>query len=410
MKDHIKSIVKPINIFDEMDINYWGPFDGHNTQEIENVLELAKKYDKPVLIHVVTVKGKGYKEAEKNPTKFHGVPPRKTDSAVSPSRSWSEAASGVVCGLAEEDSRVVCLTAAMKCGSKLDEFAARFPDRFFDVGIAEGHMLTMAAGMAAGGLRPVVFIYSTFLQRAMDQLVHDIAMQNLPVTIAVDRSGLIGDDGETHQGLLDIAWSRPIPNLVVTAPRDEVGLAALFDLGIRRNGPLMIRFPRGEAIPSLRRERGEVLLNDLPVPEVLEKGSRCALIGYGKTVGLMLEARDMILREGDPAPSVIDLKCIKPLCTDAVEEILKKHELVIVAEDGYREGGAGESIASLAGTLSLPDATKVIPLGIPDLFVPQGTISEQAEYCGLTPLRVVTLYAEHQKRTHRQSTGIPGGH
>lgn len=411
LKDHIKSIVKPINIFDEMDINYWGPFDGHNIEEIENVLELAKKYDKPVLIHLVTVKGKGYDKAEQEPTKYHGVPPQKPeDTLPNPhTRSWSEAASSAVCDLAERDDRVVCLTAAMKCGSKLDEFASRFPDRFFDVGIAEGHMLTMAAGMAAGGLRPVVFIYSTFLQRAMDQLVHDIAMQNLPVIVAVDRSGIIGDDGETHQGLLDITWSRSVPNLVVTAPRDEIGLSALFDLGLRRNAPLMIRFPRGEAIPSLRRSRGEVFLNDLPVPETLEKGSECALLGYGKTVELMLEAREQIMRNGDVPPAVVDLKCVKPLCVTVVEEILKNNELVIVAEEGYKEGGVGEAIATLAEKLrSTCRPARVVPLGIPDIFVPQGTVAEQAEFCGLTLHKVVTVYEEYQKRARRQSSGIQG--
>lgn len=411
LKDHIKSIVKPINIFDEMDINYWGPFDGHNIEEIENVLELAKKYDKPVLIHLVTVKGKGYEKAEREPTKYHGVPPWKPAAApgTAPRRSWSEAASSAVCALAERDKRVVCLTAAMKCGSKLDAFAERFPDRFFDVGIAEGHMLTMAAGMAAGGLRPVVFIYSTFLQRAMDQLVHDIALQNLPVTIAVDRSGLTGDDGETHQGLLDISWSRPVPRLVVAAPRDEVGLSALFDLGLRRDGPMMIRFPRGEAIPSLHRTRDEVFLNDLPVPEILEKGTGCALLGYGKTVELMLEAREEIVRGGGASPSVVDIKCAKPLCVPAMEELLKSHELVIIAEDGYTECGVGEAVASLAEKLRQSSRTAMVfPLGVPDLFVPQGTVSEQAEFCGLTPRKVVTVYEEYQKRTHRQASGVKG--
>ncbi len=412
LKDHIKSIVKPINVFDEMDINYWGPFDGHNVEEIEYVLELAKKYDKPVLIHLVTVKGKGFEEAEREPTKFHGVPPLapKRDGQT-PLRSWSEAASSAVCDLAERDGRVVCLTAAMKCGSKLDDFAARFPERFFDVGIAEGHMLTMAAGMAAGGLRPVVFIYSTFLQRAMDQLAHDIAMQKLPVVIAVDRSGLIGDDGETHQGLLDISWSRSIPNLMVTAPRDEEGLNSLLEVAMRRDGPTVIRFPRGEAIPSLHRTkaRGEVLMDDLPVPEILERGGQCALIGYGRTVELMLKAHEEIVSTGGTPPTVVDLKCVKPLPRTAIEELLAQHDLLIVAEDGYREGGVGEAIATLAETMrSSQNPGRVITLGIPDIFVPQGTMREQAEFCGLTHQRVVAEYEEHQKRENRRRTGVKG--
>ncbi|NLM70606.1 MAG: 1-deoxy-D-xylulose-5-phosphate synthase [Synergistaceae bacterium] len=408
LKDHIKSIVKPINVFDEMDINYWGPFDGHNVEEIEYVLELAKKYDKPVLVHLVTVKGKGLEEAEREPTKYHGVPPHAPRPAEPGSvRSWSEAASSAVLELAERDRRIVCLTAAMKCGSKLEAFASRFPERFFDVGIAESHMLTMAAGMAAGGLRPVVFVYSTFLQRAMDQLVHDIAMQNLPVTLAIDRSGLIGDDGETHQGLLDISWLRPIPNLVVTAPRDEVGLQSLFEMAVRYDGPVAIRYPRGTVIPSLRRTRDDSFIDGLPVPEVLEPGEKLALVGYGKTVDLMLEAHEMIVKAGGVPPTVVDLKCVKPLPGSAIESLLHEHELLVVAEDGYKAGGVGEAIATLSKSLQpVGRTTSVVALGIPDLFVSQGTMAQQAEFCGLTPTRVVRMIEEHQKRAHRQGHSV----
>jgi 1-deoxy-D-xylulose-5-phosphate synthase len=195
----------------------------------------------------------------------------------------------------------------------------------------------------------------------------------------------------------------------VAAPRDEIGLSALFDLGLRRNGPMMIRFPRGEAIPSLHRIRGEIFLDDLPVPEILEKGTECALLGYGKTVELMLQAREIIVRDGGVPPSVVDIKCVKPMCVPVMEELLKSHELVIVAEDGYKECGVGEAIASLAEKLRpLSRTAMVLPMGIPDLFVPQGTVSEQAEYCGLTPRKVVTMYEEYQKRTHRQGSGIQG--
>ena len=409
LKDHIKSMVKPANIFDEMDINYWGPFDGHNVEEMENVFDLAKKYDRPVLIHVVTLKGKGFEKAEENPTKYHGLPPppQAVTSQVS-SRSWSEAASETVLRLAEKDERIVCLTAAMKSGSRLDEFAARFPDRFFDVGIAEGHMITMAAGMAAGGLRPVVFIYSTFLQRGMDQIVHDVAMQNLPVIFAVDRAGLVGEDGETHHGLLDISWGRAIPNLTVTAPRDVRELEALFACAVRSEGPFLIRFPRGAAplILTGKDRKEEIPPPEIPRPEVLAEGSEWALIGYGRTVDLMLRARAAAEKSCLPLPTVVDLKCVKPLYLPVILDILRAHSLVVTAEDGYVEGGAGEAVAALARTLPAGDAPSVFCLGVPDLYVPQGNSIQQDEYCGLTPGKVVSVYGEFKKKAaNRQPAG-----
>lgn len=410
MKDHIKTIVKPVNIFDEMDINYWGPFDGHNTEELENVFELAKKYDRPVLLHVVTVKGKGSEQAEKDPTAFHGVSPaRPKECCAAVGRSWSEAAAGIVLDMAENDSRIVCLTAAMKCGSRLDEFASRFPDRFFDVGIAEGHMVTMAAGMAAGGLKPVVFVYSTFLQRAMDQVVHDVCMQNLPVVFAVDRAGLVGEDGETHQGLLDIPWSRPVPNLVLTAPRDEEALRRLFLFAGKHDGPMMIRFARGTAVPCLK--KGNSLLApsapDILKPEILEKGSEWALIGYGKTVELMLRARKTARSLGiSPLPTVMDLRCLKPLPEQELRELLTTHSFTVIAEDGYVAGGAGEAIAAMVRNMTEERPAEISLMGVPDIFVPQGRIREQEEHCGLTPGKVVNCFVEFQKRAYRQAARI----
>lgn len=407
IKDHIKSMVKPPNIFDEMDINYWGPFDGHNVGELEDVFELAKKYDNPVLLHVVTLKGKGFEKAEANPTKYHGVSPPAVPSSPPPPLSWSEAASEAVLRLAEKDERIVCLTAAMKSGSRLDTFASRFPGRFFDVGIAEGHMITMAAGMAAGGLLPVVFIYSTFLQRGMDQLVHDVAMQNLPVIFAVDRAGLVGEDGETHHGLLDIPWSRAVPNLTVTAPRDVRELDGLFSCAAESKGPFLIRFPRGTAplILSGGDKGKERFPSDFLRPEILEEGSEWALLGYGRTVQLMLEARKKAEGMALPPPTVVDLKCIKPLCLPDILPILRTHSLLVSAEDGYLTGGVGEAIASAAKTLPPEEAPLLFRLGVPDLYVPQGTTARQDEYCGLTPGKVVSLYGEYKKKENRQPAG-----
>lgn len=408
MKDHIKTIVKPINIFDEMDINYWGPFDGHNVEEMEHVFELAKKYDGPVLIHAVTLKGKGLAEAEKNPTAFHGLSPSSPERRPKGvGKSWSEAAADAVFKLAEKDPKIVCLTAAMKAGSRLDEFAARFPDRFFDVGIAEGHMVTMAAGMAAGGLKPVVFIYSTFLQRAMDQLVHDVCMQNLPVILAVDRAGLVGEDGETHQGLLDISWGRPVPNLVMVAPRDQKKLGGLFHFASGHDGPVMIRFPRGKARKQIEGTGFPPPGKDLPGPEILERGDEWALIGYGRTVELMAEAREAAVHRGiSPLPTIVDLMRLKPLPERALKEILLSHSGVIVAEDGYAAGGAGEAIEAFARELEEESRPWISVLGVPDIFVPQGRVEEQEVYCGITPEKVVNILVRAQKTANRQPSRL----
>ncbi|MGI6784486.1 MAG: 1-deoxy-D-xylulose-5-phosphate synthase [Aminivibrio sp.] len=406
VKDHIKTIVKPINIFDEMDINYWGPFDGHNVEEMEHVFELAKKYDGPVLIHAVTVKGKGFEEAEKDPTAFHGLSPAEPAGRAA-GKSWSSAAAEVVLEMAKKDPKVVCLTAAMKSGSRLEEFAGCFPDRFFDVGIAEGHMVTMAAGMAAGGLKPVVFIYSTFMQRAMDQLVHDVCMQNLPVTFAVDRAGFVGEDGETHQGLLDISWCRPVPNLLMTAPRDLDSMVKLFNFTSGYNGPVMIRFPRGKVPARITSDLPPETCGRMPGPEIIKNGEEKALIGYGRTVELMIRARERAAMAGiHPLPAVIDLVRLKPLPETELKDILSPYSEIVIAEDGYAAGGAGEAVAAFARELDEEDRPSVTVLGVPDIFVPQGRVEEQEIYCGITPEKVVSALVPAQKTANRQSARL----
>ncbi|WP_286952438.1 MULTISPECIES: 1-deoxy-D-xylulose-5-phosphate synthase [Aminobacterium] len=396
-KDHIKSLVKPDNIFDELDINYWGPFDGHNIEEMETVLKMAKSYHKSVLIHVVTKKGKGLPCAEEHPDTYHGVPVngfvKKTTGT-----SWSASATEVLCSMAEKDSRIVCLTAAMKNGTRLDEFALRFPDRFFDVGIAEEHMFTMAAGMAAGGLRPVVFIYSTFLQRAMDQLAHDIALQDLPVVIAVDRGGLVGEDGETHQGLFDIAWCKTIPNVNMLIPRDRIDLEKAFQFGLAHHKPTIIRYSRGIAPEAIIRHETTPALSPFQ-SEILMDGKEWTLIGMGATIDLCLKSRERAIEEGVPAPSVMDLRCAKPLDWTTLDKTLQKDNLVIILEEGYKFGGVGEAIASRSAEFAFK--ARVLPLGIPDLFVPHGTPAIQREFCGLTYQRVVNCYKEETQRKSR---------
>ncbi len=398
LKDQIKSLVKPENIFDELDINYWGPFDGHNIHEMETVFEMAKRYHKSVLIHVVTQKGKGLQCAEEHPDTYHGVPVNGFGNKSS-GTSWSASATETLCAMAEKDSRIVCLTAAMKNGTRLEDFASRFPDRFFDVGIAEEHMLTMAAGMAAGGLRPVVFIYSTFLQRAMDQLVHDVALQKLPVVLAVDRGGLVGEDGETHQGLFDITWCRSIPNMQMFIPRDRVDLERMFEYGLSQDTPVIIRYPRGTAPEEINRQEDMKSIVPPFRSELLVEGREWTLIGMGSTVGLCFECRQKAIEEGLPTPAILDLRSIKPLDWPVIDSHLMNDTFVVILEEGYKNGGIGEAISSRAAEHGYK--AKVAPIGIPDIYVPHGTVHLQREFCGLTAQRVVNWYKENAKRTSR---------
>jgi 1-deoxy-D-xylulose-5-phosphate synthase len=380
--DQIKALVKPQNIFDELDINYWGPFDGHNIDETEMIFELAKSYDRPVLLHFSTVKGKGLPEAEADSTKYHQMAPRidreAAKQALTKTRTWSDAASGVMEQLAQSDDRVACLTAAMATGVKLENFRTRFPERFFDVGIAESHMLTLAAGMAAGGLRPWVFIYSTFLQRAMDQLTHDVALQNLPVVLMIDRAGLIGSDGETHQGLLDVSWTRAIPNLEVYAPADEISLRQMMTYAANRLGPTALRYPRGSLPIRNNLFNGRESLGSVMIRE----GEDWALVGHGVTVHILLEAHEQASASGLPTPAVVDLRRLKPLDTDFLDEVLKDYSLVVVAEENYLSGGVGEALASRIAELGT--GTSVKRLGVLDRFIHHATIDQQREFCGLT--------------------------
>ena len=395
VRDQIKALVKPHNIFDELGINYWGPFDGHNIEETEMIFDLAQRYDRPVLLHFMTVKGKGLPEAERDPIKYHQIAPRaERDSALPKAPTWSDAASLIAEQLAEADGRIVCLTAAMMTGAKLGDFKTRFPDRFFDVGIAESHMLTLAAGMAAGGLRPWVFIYSTFLQRAIDQLTHDVALQNLPVVIMVDRAGLVGSDGQTHHGLLDVSWARAVPNLEIYAPVDEISLRRIMAYAAERNGPTIIRYPRG-ALPMRKdalkgRELGAVIIHE---------GERCALLGHGVMVHVMLEARDMAGESGLPLPAIVDLRRLKPLDLNVIDDILKRYPSVVIAEEDYLNGGVGELIA--ARIVETGSAANLKRLGVPDMFVSHATIEQQREICGLTAKHVLrVLHDLHVSGSH----------
>ena len=377
-RDHIKNLVKPGNMFEELGIKYWGPFDGHNIKNTEKILELAKNYDHPLLLHFTTQKGHGLPEAEADPTKYHQLSPEGEPKG----RTWSEAASEIAEDIARKDDRIVCFTAAMATGVKLEQFAKDFPHRFFDVGIAESHMLTMAAGLAAGGMRPWVFIYSTFLQRAMDQLMHDIALQNLPVVLMVDRAGLAGSDGDTHQGLLDISWGRAIPNLEIYAPCDEDALRNAMLKAAEHDGPTLIRYPRG-LMPI--KKLSPVVSDDGIVK--IQDGAFWAILGHGATVNTMLHARSRAGREGLCVPAVYDVRRVKPLDMNVLDEILTSYNLLAVMEENYMPGGIGEAVGARIAELNA--AVRLFRFGVPDVCVRHATQLEQREMYGLTARNVI---------------------
>ena len=402
VKTKMKSLLLPTNVFEAMEINYWGPFDGHDIQEMEEIFELSKQYPSSLVIHVITKKGKGCHEAECFPATYHGVgggtvlSNASTKNDKPKSDDWSKTVANVLLDMAGKDHRIIACTAAMVEGTKLTEFRRRFPRRFFDVGIAEGHMFTFAAGLAAGGMRPVICVYSTFLQRAMDQLVHDICLQKLPVLICVDRAGLSGEDGETHQGLLDIAWGRSIPSLIMVSPRDQVDLTFMISEWLDRNHPVLIRYPKGEAPVAIMREESRI-----PAPwgraEILQEGTSVCLVALGSTVALCLSASLECEKHNIPKPGLVDLRFASPIDFKTIDFLLEQYDALIVVEEGYLRGGIGEAIAARSGGNNFP--CQVITLGVPDVYVPHATRQQQWESYGLT----VDQVAQRVKECHGAS-------
>ena len=397
VKSKLKSLLLPTNIFEEMDISYWGPFNGHDVKEMEDAFHLARSYDKSLLIHVITKKGKGYRETEAFPSFFHGIGPNSSlgDATRSPEPqskpSWSAAMSGCIDEIARKDARVIVCTAAMADGTKLNGFSKKFPDRFFDVGISEEHLMIYAAGIAAGGMRPVVCIYSTFLQRAIDQVTHDICLPKLPVLIGIDRAGFVGEDGETHHGLFDLAWLRTIPEITIAAPRDVADLDFFVRGWLERGIPMAIRYPRGAARLSLAREGRGKAPAEWGKLEILRQGKRVCLIGVGSTTELMLDAAQLIKDRQSTDVTVADLRFIKPLDYDALAPLITSHDIVVTAEESYIAGGVGEAIAKFAKDTG--HSGRVINIGAPDIFVRHSTRKEQWAECGMTPENIAELCA-----------------
>ncbi len=371
-KDSLKYFMIPGILFEEMGFKYIGPVDGHDLEAVIEHLTLIKNYEKPVLLHVKTTKGKGYRPAEDNPDKYHGVGTFDVRKGIQPNTdkklSYSDVAGQTLLDLAKADGRVVAITAAMPGGTGLMQLKDTLPNQYIDAGIAEQNAVTMAAGLAAAGARPYVAIYSTFLQRAYDQIIHDVALQQLPVRFLIDRAGIVGQDGETHQGLFDVAFLTHVPHMTVMAPKDGPELERMMREE-RVAGPLALRYPRGTAIevaPSM---------GDLYEPEILRSGKDVALVAVGHMVSPTLEAADLLRVQGIEA-TVVSARCLKPLPLATLSRIAESHEILITVEDHLLTGGYGQT---LAATLD----RSIHCIGIDDFFVPHGTQSDLYRSLGL---------------------------
>lgn len=395
VKSSIKYLLVRGMLFEELGFTYLGPIDGHNIEALQKILRRAKSYRGPVLIHVVTKKGKGYGPAEAQPAKFHGVSAfdAKTGAVPLASRTYTDVFSDTICALAEKDPRIVAITAAMPEGTGLSKFASKYPGRFFDVGIAEQHAVTMAAGMARAGYRPVVAIYSTFLQRAYDQIVHDVCLANLPVVFAIDRAGIVGADGETHQGIFDIAMLRHIPNMTIMMPKDFTELRAMLDLCLKHKGPVALRYPRGSA-SSL-----PVALSGAPLAvgkgEVLRDGKDLAILGMGPTLVSALQAQAQLHSQGISA-AVINLRFAKPLDQELIEKYARRCGRLITIEEHVLDGGLGSAVLEACSARGITPATKL--LGIKDWFVPHGEPQQLRELCHLAAADIVAAAQEFMAR------------
>jgi 1-deoxy-D-xylulose-5-phosphate synthase len=378
-EEHVKGMIVPGTLFEELGFNYIGPIDGHDLDVLVTTLENLKHISGPRFLHIVTKKGKGYPPAEKDPLAYHGVPafdPTQDSlpkSAPSPHPTYTEVFGSWLCDMAAQDERLLGITPAMREGSGLVKFSERFPTRYFDVAIAEQHAVTLAAGQACQGAKPVVAIYSTFLQRAYDQLIHDVALQNLDVLFALDRSGLVGPDGPTHAGSFDYSYLSCIPNMLIMAPADENECRQMLTTGFMYAGPAAVRYPRGKGPGAAVQES----LTELPLgkAEIRHQGSRIAILAWGSMVTPALAAGKQL------GATVVNMRFIKPLDEHIILELAKSHDVFVTVEENVIAGGAGSAVNVFlqAQRILMP----VLNIGLPDSFVEQGSREELLALCGL---------------------------
>ncbi|MGN0419270.1 MAG: 1-deoxy-D-xylulose-5-phosphate synthase [Acetatifactor sp.] len=380
-KSSLKQLVIPGMFFEDMDITYLGPVNGHDIEELVRVINDAKRVEGPVLIHAITQKGRGYEPAVKNPTRFHGTEPFDVETGI-PKKphtqaSYTDVFSTVMCKLGERDPSVTAITAAMPDGTGLKRFQKHFPDRFFDVGIAEAHAVTFAAGLAAGGLKPVVAVYSSFLQRAYDQILHDVCIQNLPVVFAIDRAGLVGSDGETHQGIFDLSYLSGIPNMHVCAPKNKWELSDMMRFAVGFDGPIAIRYPRGTAYDGLSQYRQPIALGKA---EWIYRETEVALLAVGSMVKTAVRVREILLEQGHRV-SLINARFVKPIDEDAVREAAREHRLLVAMEENVANGGFGEKVLDTIVREKLD--CQFLSVSLPDAYVEHGDPEELSKMLGV---------------------------
>lgn len=401
-KSSIKQLVIPGMLFENMGLTYLGPVDGHDMRQLGKVLQEAKRKQGPVLIHVLTEKGRGYEPAMRHPARFHGAAPYEIETGLPKSNgnpSYTDIFSTVMRKFGDREPDVVAVSAAMVPGTGLKRFGNMFPERLFDVGIAEEHAVTFAAGLALGGLRPVVAIYSSFLQRAVDQILHDVCMQNLPVVFAVDRAGLVGSDGETHHGCFDLSYLSMMPNMTVMAPKNKWELSDMLKFAIRQKSPVAIRYPRGEAYTGLEDYRAPI---EMGKAEILEKGKEIAILAVGNMVRTAVQVTEN-LRNCGYEPTLVNMRFVKPLDMDLLEILREDHSLIVTMEENVKSGGFGEQVMTYYGSRLHSPAVRIV--AIEDQFVSHGSVEDlmhqqQMDSASVTE-RILRWKEEQQKSTEQ---------
>ena len=375
---HIKGLLAPGMLFEEMGINYYGPIDGHDTHFLVKTLKNLKKIPGPKLLHVITKKGKGYLPAESDPVKYHAVPVfdrnKVVEKTVNQKITYTKVFDNWICSMAKKDPRIFAITPAMREGSGLVNFSKKFPDRYIDVGIAEQHSVTLAAGLACEGQKPIVCIYSTFLQRAYDQLIHDVALQNLDVLFAVDRSGFVGADGGTHNGSYDLSYLRCIPNMLIMAPSNEEECKNMLYTGYLHNGPAVVRYPRGEGLGKKTNEKLENY--EIGISKEIRVAENIAILCFGSVLDICLSVADEL------NTSLFDMRFIKPIDRKIILEAAEKHSLIVTVEDNSVMGGAGSAVNEVLAEDN--SNVKIINIGTPDIFFHHATREEQLEQSGIS--------------------------
>ena len=399
-KSSIKQIIIPGMLFEDMGLTYLGPVDGHNIPQLIKTFQEAKRFEGPILVHVLTQKGRGYEPAMRHPARFHGAGPFDVKTGLPVGKSnptYTDVFSTVMRKMGDRRKDVAAVTAAMMTGVGLKRFYNMFPDRCFDVGIAEEHAVTFAAALSLGGITPVVAIYSSFLQRAYDQIMHDVCMQNLHVVFAIDRAGLVGYDGETHHGIFDLSYLGSMPNMTILAPKNLWELSDMIKFAVDYDGPIAVRYPRGETYTGLKEFRAPICLGK---SEVIHEGSRVALLAVGSMVKMAEEVQKQLKERMDMDAALVNARFVKPIDEELLRSFADTYELVVTLEENVKDGGFGERVLAFAEEEDLPFGVEIIAL--PDRFIPHGSVSYQMKQVGFTPEDICSRIEEYYRKREQE--------